>query len=180
MKVLFMLLQSSEGLYLCLVLIAHLHLTEFQRKVPFLLLRISFPGRLIFIQLPPVRQVRRLSVRFLPREPEFHDVQVQKVPGSLQQPPRNPESHREGPQGSGVLRLDRLGDNFHPSKSKYLCVINCNTLIQGGPSAGIVGMGWVPQSCPVDQPAMPLSHQPKQNQADGGTAQLISQPNPTI
>ena len=85
---------------------------------PFLLLRISFPGRLIFIQLPPVRQVRRLSVRFLPREPEFHDVQVQEVPGSLQQPHWNPESHREGPQGSGVLRLDRLVDNFHPSKSK--------------------------------------------------------------
>ena len=53
---------------------------------------------------------------------------------------------------------------------------NRNTLIQGGPSAGIVGMGWVPQSCLVDQPVMPLSHQPKQNQADGGTTKMKINP----
>ena len=35
--------------------------------------------------------------------------------------------------------------------------------------------------CPDAQPILPTSHQPKQNQAEGGTAKIIlSQPNPTI
>ena len=35
-------------------------------------------------------------------------------------------------------------------------------------------------SCPAAQPLLPTSHQPKQDQAEGGRAKTQSQPNPTI
>ena len=34
----------------------------------------------------------------------------------------------------------------------------------------------VPPSCPLAQPVVPISHQPKQNHADGGTAQIKVNP----
>ena len=34
----------------------------------------------------------------------------------------------------------------------------------------------VPPSCPAAQPALPVSHQPRQNQAEGGTAKIIVNP----
>ena len=43
-------------------------------------------------------------------------------------------------------------------------------------------MGWltliwdVPPSCPAAQPVLPISHQPWQNQAEGGTAKIKVNP----
>ena len=42
-----------------------------------------------------------------------------------------------------------------------------------------VGLTWiwdVPPSCPSAQPLLPTSHQPRQNQAEGGTAKIIVNP----
>ena len=47
--------------------------------------------------------------------------------------------------------------------------------LQGGASTQIVGLILiydVPPTCPAAQPVQPTSHQPKQNQAEGGTAQI--------
>ena len=52
---------------------------------------------------------------------------------------------------------------------------------QGDPFPGRtwVGMTWicdVPPSCPAAQPVLPISHQPRQNQAKGGTAKINVNP----
>ena len=50
--------------------------------------------------------------------------------------------------------------------------------LQGGAFGRIVGwfgltlICYVSPSCPLAQPVLPISHQPKQNQADGGTDQI--------
>ena len=49
--------------------------------------------------------------------------------------------------------------------------------IQGGAFTQIVGLTLiydVPPSCPSAHPVLPISHQPKQNQAEGGTAYIKS------
>ena len=47
--------------------------------------------------------------------------------------------------------------------------------LQGGPSPRIVGLGWLWSMMfhHAPLPVLPIYHQPKQNQADGGTAKII-------
>ena len=41
---------------------------------------------------------------------------------------------------------------------------------------GLTLIGDVPPSCPGAQPVLPISHQPRQNQAEGGTAKIKVNP----
>ena len=41
---------------------------------------------------------------------------------------------------------------------------------------GLTLICYVPPSCPAAQPVLPISHQPKQNQAEGGTAEIKLNP----
>ena len=59
-------------------------------------------------------------------------------------------------------------------------VLTNGRVVQGGPSGRIVG--WLTLICnvppfgPAAQPLLPISHQPKQNQAEGGTNKIEVNP----